>query len=292
MMNSKHILSAAALFILTNSALVMAGEATAITPEPAKSFKEMFGSGPQEEDVYRTDRLLVTATGSQKPVHLAPSVASVITADDIKAMGATTLDEALETVPGFHVEPSGTSYLTSIWSIRGIHTALNPQVLMLVNGVPFTSNFTGSRYSGYQMPVAMVSRIEVVRGPGSALYGADAYSGVVNVITKDNFEIDGSRAGVRYGSFDTVDTWAQHGGQYGGWDLALGVEWQKTQGDDDRIIDKDYLHAIGQADKSLAPGPLDTRRDLLDTHLNLRKQDWNLHLYGTLQESATGGGGA
>ncbi|MFA7383964.1 MAG: TonB-dependent receptor [Desulfurivibrionaceae bacterium] len=259
--------------------------------EELKAFAEMFGRGPQEEDVYRTDRLLLTATGSLKPIHLAPSVASVITAEDIKAMGATTLDEALETVPGFHVEPSGNSYLSSIWSIRGIHTSLNPQVLMLINGVPFTHNYTSSRPLTYQMPVAMISRIEVIRGPGSALHGADAYSGVVNVITKDNFEINGSQGGVRYGSFNSIDTWAQHGGQYGGWDLALGVEWKKSQGDNGRIIDKDYLHAIGQAAKSLAPGPLDSRHELLDTHLNLRRQDWNLHLYGTLQGGAGGGGG-
>ena len=112
------------------------------------------------------------------------------------------------------------------------------------------------------MPVAMISRIEVVRGPGSALYGADAFSGVVNVFTKDNFEINGSRGGVRYGSFDTTDAWAQHGGQYGGWDVALGVESRKTQGDDDRIIDKDSLYAIGLGNRSKAPGPLDTRHEL------------------------------
>ena len=287
-----RLVIAAALLLFPTCIPARAGQALAQATDEDKAFEAMFGQGPQEEDIYRTDRLLVTATGSQKPVYLAPSVASVITADDLKAMGATTLDEALETVPGLHVEPSGRSWLSPIWSIRGLHTSINPQVLLLVNGVPFTTNYTGSRFNGYQMPVAMISRIEVVRGPGSALHGADAYSGVVNVITKDNFEIDGATGGVRYGSFDTVDTWAQHGGQYHGWDLALGVEWQKTQGDKDRIIDKDFLHAIGQAAKSKAPGPLDTRRELLDTHLNLRKQDWNLHLYGTLQESSMGAGGA
>ncbi|MCI5122129.1 MAG: Plug domain-containing protein, partial [Candidatus Electrothrix sp. AUS4] len=77
----------------------------------------MFDQGPQEEDVYRTDRLLLTATGSLKPVHLAPSVASVITAEDIEKLGATTLDEVLETVPGLHVTPSF-AHLDSIYSIR------------------------------------------------------------------------------------------------------------------------------------------------------------------------------
>ena len=269
-----------------------AEELTAAGQEEAKSFAEMFGQGPQEEDVYRTDRLLLTATGSLKPVHLAPSVATVITAEDIKNIGATTLDEALETVPGLHVEPSGAFWFTSIWSIRGIHTSLNPQVLLLINGVPFTSSYEGSRPVAFQMPVAMISRIEVVRGPGSALHGADAFAGTVNVITKDNFEINGSETGARYGSFDTSDAWVQHGGQYRGWDVAMGLEWRKTKGDEERIIEKDYLHAIGFPALSNAPGPLDTAHELLDSHLNLRKEDWNLHLYGTLQEANGGPGGS
>ena len=62
--------------------------------EKIQEFEAMFSQpGHTEEDLYQADRLLVTATGSLKPVHLAPSVASVITAEDIERMGATTLDE-------------------------------------------------------------------------------------------------------------------------------------------------------------------------------------------------------
>ena len=293
-MRTKRALLAALLSCLSCFTVARAAESppASADPDEAKTFAEMFGPGPQEEDVYRTDRLLLTATGSLKPVHLAPSVASVITAEDIKGLGATTLDEVLESVPGLHVEPSGTSYFSSIWSIRGVHASLNPQVLLLINGVPFTWNYQGSRASTYQMPVAMISRVEVVRGPGSALYGADAFAGTVNVITKDNFEIDGTQAGARYGSFNTSDVWAQHGGQYNGWDVAFGIEHRKTSGDKDRIIERDYLHAIGAGALSNAPGYLDTANEQLDGHLMLRKGDWNLHLFGTLQEATAGPGGS
>jgi outer membrane cobalamin receptor len=234
---------------------------------------------------------VIVATGTAKPLKLAPAVATVITAKDIEAIGATSLDEILETVPGLHVVPSGT-WFSSIWSLRGIHTSVNPEVLLLINGVPFTANYTGNRSFGYRMPVSMISRVEVIRGPGSALHGADAYSGVVNVITKDNFEIDGTEMGVRAGSFDTYDGWVQHGGQYGGWDIALGVEWQKSDGDNGRIVEKDYLHAIGAAALSNAPGPVDTHYETLGTNLQIRKGDWDFHLYGQLLESAAGPGGA
>ncbi|MBI4792513.1 MAG: TonB-dependent receptor plug domain-containing protein [Deltaproteobacteria bacterium] len=112
-MDGKPLVVAAAFVCLLGGIPAMAAEElTAAGQEEAKSFAEMFGQGPQEEDVYRTDRLLLTATGSLKPVHLAPSVATVITAEDIKNIGATTLDEALETVPGLHVEPSGAQWFT------------------------------------------------------------------------------------------------------------------------------------------------------------------------------------
>jgi len=124
------------------------------------------------------------ATGSTQPLKLAPGIVSVVTAGDIERMGATSLDQVLETVPGVHVAPSGIDWFTPIWSIRGIHTSINPEVLLLINGVPYTTNFDGSRGFRFRMPVSMISRLEVIRGPGSALYGADAYSGVVNVITR------------------------------------------------------------------------------------------------------------
>ncbi len=152
--------------------------------QEAKAFEAMFPQGaPSETDVYRADQLLVTATGSLKPVRLAPSVATVITAEQIERIGAITLDQVLETVPGLHVEPNGTAFFSSTWSMRGLHTVLNPHVLFLLNSVPFEFSYTGGRPFHYNMPVAMISRVEIVRGPGSALYGADAFSGVINVIT-------------------------------------------------------------------------------------------------------------
>jgi iron complex outermembrane receptor protein len=258
--------------------------------EQQRQMEAMFPKGPQEEDVYLAQKLLVTATGSLKPVRLAPSVASVVTAEEIRAMGATSLDEVLETVPGLHVTPSGGNFFSSIWSIRGIHTSVNPEALMLLNGVPLTSNYQGSRPQLFRMPVEMISRVEVVRGPGSALHGADAFSGVINVITKDNFEIAGTQAGARVGSFDGYDGWLQHGGQYHGWDLALGMAWQKSTGDDHRIVEQDRLTLAGSP-LSNAPGPLDTKFNNLDGNLQLRRGDWDLHLYGSLQEAGAGPGG-
>ena len=101
------------------------------------------------------------ATGRQQTVDRAPSVATVITASDIRAMGATSLEQALESVPGMHVSVSSYAY-TPILSIRGIDTTYNPHVLLLINGVPMNTAFLGNRGPGWGgLPVENVERIEV-----------------------------------------------------------------------------------------------------------------------------------
>lgn len=245
-----------------------------------KEAESYFQSEFQEEDYWHTDDLLLTATGSLKPIHLAPSVATVITSEDIEKIGATTLDEILETVPGLHTLPSGLNIFSSIWSIRGIHTKINPQVLLLINGIALSHPYDGGRPNTFQMPVSMISRVEVIRGPGSAIHGSDAFAGVINVITKDNFQLDGTDVGVRYGSFDSLDTWLMHGKQYMGWDFWASLETQKSEGDHNRIVMQDYLHSIGAAAKSKAPGYLDTSYNNVQSIIGLRKNDLALNFYG------------
>ena len=249
-----------------------------------------FESEYQEEDYFRADRLLMSATGSMKPVHKAPSVATVITAEDIEKMGALTIEEALETVPGLHVATSF-SALEPIYSIRGIHTGVNPQVQMQVNGLPVTFQYQGNRPFFFYMPVETISRIEVIRGPGSAVHGADAFAGVINVVTKGGQEIDGTNVGLRYGSFDTVNTWLQHGASYQGWDVAFNLEYKTSDGDDDRIVKRDLQSALDEppplgfgTDASLAPGPLNTDYEGFHGLLSLARNDWSFNFWGFVQD--------
>lgn len=248
------------------------------------------------EELYGDEEFVSIATGSSKPIYKAPAVASVITAGQIKAMGARTLDEALETVPGLHVVPSSLNRLNSIYSIRGIHTGDNPQVLMLMNGIPFPLLNNGGRPNFFRLPVSAISRIEVMRGPGSAVYGADAFSGVINIITKGADEINGTEAGARYGSFKSRDLWLQHGSHYGELGVMFSLEWQKSEGDRDRIINSDLQTTFDQlfsTNASHAPGPLETRYDVLDLHLEFDFGDWKLrNWYWRQQDAGVGAGGA
>lgn len=125
----------------------------------------------------------VTASASQTDVKDAPASITVLSAEDIKRIPATDLNEVLRRVPGLSqgTSPDGG---TSI-QIRGL-----PQeyTLILVDGVRTgSSSETFDRYTRNELnwiPVESIERIEVVRGPMSSLYGSDAMGGVINIITK------------------------------------------------------------------------------------------------------------
>lgn len=233
----------------------------------------------EEEDLAQAygDRDFVSiATGSRQPVSRAPAVATVITADDIANMGATDLDEVLEAVPGLHVARE-TQGFAPVYVIRGIHLGFNPQVLMLVNGIPLTSVYTGNRGGGWGgYPVDNIARVEVIRGPGSALYGADAFSGVINIITKTADDVDGTRVGVRAGSFDTRDAWVLHGGSWGPLTVAAYLRAGSTDGSG-RLVRADAQtgrDALLGTSASLAPGPINNQRDFIDAALDLSLEKW------------------
>jgi len=205
--------------------------------------------------VYGDQRNVSIATGAKQPLRRAPAVATVITAEAIAAMGATDLDEVLETVAGLHVARSANIY-SPLYVIRVIYSQFTPQTLVLQNGVPMTTMFVGNKgnvWSGY--PVDHIARIEVIRGPGSALYGADAFSGLINIITKTAADTPGTQVGVRGGSFKTWDSWVQHGGKLGPVDVAAYLRVGSTDGFKS-IITRD----AGQPAVTLAPGPVNTGR--------------------------------
>ncbi|MHB0926638.1 MAG: TonB-dependent receptor plug domain-containing protein [Gallionellaceae bacterium] len=249
-------------------------------------------AAPQSEEeelalAYGDKSFVSIATGTRQPIARAPSVATVVTAEDIAAIGAADLDEVLETVPGLHVARSGAAY-NPIYTIRGIHTQYNPQVLMLVNGIPITGVYTGNRSQIWGgMPVENIARIEVIRGPGSALYGADAFSGVINIITSTATDLDGTQLGLRAGSFNSRDAWMQHGGTWGGLDIAAYLRVGTTDGQQ-RVIAADTLAG---SPASLAPGPVNLGRDAIDGRLDLARDQWRLRAgYQQRDNVGTGAG--
>lgn len=216
------------------------------------------------------------ATGSRQAVRRAPAVATVITAEEIAAMGATDIDQVLETVPGLHVARAA-SMGASLYVMRGVYGQNAPQVLMLQNGIPVTVAISGNKGNLWGgLPVENIARIEVIRGPGSALYGADAFAGVINVITKTAAEVNGTQFGVRAGSFDARDGWVQHGGSLGSLAVAGFLRLGATDGFK-RTVEADAQSRNDRnfgTQASLAPGSVNTGLSAIDGSLDLAYGKW------------------
>lgn len=207
------------------------------------------------------------ATGSQKTLSEAPAVASVITAQQIRNMGARNLAEVLETVPGLHVSRSTFLYGPK-FIFRGITSTVAPQALLLVDGVSLKSAFDGDSNNIWgEYPIQSIARIEVLRGPGSALYGADAFSGVINIITKKYEDIQTNEVGVSFGSFDTLNTWTNLAFEMGDFKSALSVEYMGSDGHKEEITD-----GLG------VTGPVNVAYQNTDVFFNTSNRNWQIQL--------------
>lgn len=219
------------------------------------------------------------ATGTQTPLDKAASTVTVISSEDIAAMGAIDLDEILETVPGLHVSRNPLTY-TAKYTVRGITSTYTPQTLVLINGIPISSLYVGHPslvWGG--MPVKAIHRVEVIRGPGSALYGADAYAGVINIITKGASDTS-NEAGITGGSHNTKAGWVSYANTDSSIDIGFTLEYSETDGFSETVEAdaQTLLDSLSGTSASLAPGEVNTGKDALDIRLEVSQPDWMLRL--------------
>lgn len=131
----------------------------------------------------------------------APATVSVVTADDIRLFGYRNLAEVLSGMRGLHVTYDRSYHYLGT---RGFATPgdYNTRVLLLVNGVRFNDNVYDQAAIGTDFPIDLdlVDRVEFVAGPGSAVYGANAFFGVINVITRDGRQLAGPQVSAEAGS--------------------------------------------------------------------------------------------
>ncbi len=133
----------------------------------------------------------------------APASISVVSSDEIKKYGHRTLGDVLQSVQGFHVSYDR-NY--SFLGTRGINLGdFNSRVLLLVNGHRVNNNLTDGAFvdTAFILDVDLIDHVEVIRGPGSVLYGNNAFFGVINVVTRTGRQFNGAEASAEYAEFDT-----------------------------------------------------------------------------------------
>ena len=171
-----------------------------------------------------TETLIVSAAQIDQPLSRTADSVTVIAGDDLRARQITSLGAALTTVPGFSVARSGgPGTLTSLFP-RGGESDFT---LILVDGI--RANAFGGGIDLAQVPLSDVERIEVVRGPQSALYGADAIGGVVHVITRHG-GAPSAHAQIETGSRATRRALASTTGEMRAWRWQAGADYFEDQG--------------------------------------------------------------
>ena len=184
----------------------------------------------QNDDLFEffaAEAQVITASRRPQAILQAPATVYVVTAEDIEASGAHNLWDALRSVPGVDVMSSRTSY--GEVSIRGLNKAFNNRTLVLVDGRSVL-NGDQDRINWTSLPVLLeeIERIEVVEGPASALYGANAISGVINIITKTPQQTQGAQLNYTVGERRTHLGSLLYSGRQQKLDYRLGLGWRTT----------------------------------------------------------------
>lgn len=156
------------------------------------------------EDVLFLDPTEVLgASKYQQQISQAPAAVTVITATEIEDYGYETLGDILESVPGFyyyHTRRNG------VLGVRGFprQSGYVQHVLFLIDGQPLNDGVSGGMEldEAAVIDVSQIERLEIIRGPGSSLYGANAFFGVINILTKRGRDIQGIKGSLEYGSFE------------------------------------------------------------------------------------------
>ncbi|AUM11999.1 TonB-dependent receptor plug domain-containing protein [Ketobacter alkanivorans] len=178
----------------------------------------------------QAEQYVTAATKTRERVDKSGSTVTVITREQLQQMGARSLMDALKHVPGLGVNQINVG-VTSL-EVRGVKTDFSEKVLFLINGHPINNNLVngGALLSRHDMPVRDIQVIEVVRGPGSALYGANAFVAVINIVTQSGEDLAGSQVHLATGSFDTTELNLAQGATSQNWDYALNLNAYNTDG--------------------------------------------------------------
>ena len=220
-----------------------------------------------EEFFYAEEEVEIASLKPQR-VEEAPGIVSVITAQQIKDMGARDLNDVLRMLPGFQL--SINPWYAQSYGVRAIKQQHNTRVLFMMDGVPLNETYWGQSCMNWgDMPLNNVKRIEIIRGPGSALYGTYAFLAVINIITNNADDIDGVELSAGGGSWNTQRHYLLAGKKSGDFSISGYVDYRRSDGYDNYFIQSDFMTLLYSyvpflPSASMAPGkikvPLDSRR--------------------------------
>jgi iron complex outermembrane receptor protein len=163
----------------------------------------------------------------------APASVTVVTADEIKKYGDRTLADVLQSVQGFNVSYDR-NY--AFLGVRGLSLGdFNDRILLLVDGHRVNNDYNDGAAIGtdFILDVDLIDHVEVIRGPGSVLYGNNAFLGVINVVTRRGQQLNGLETSAEYGSFNAYKLRGTYGKLFtNGVELLLSGTYYDSSGQD------------------------------------------------------------
>ena len=157
---------------------------------------------------------VISVSKTEQTLSRTASAVFVITAEDIQRSGATNIPDVLRMVPGVDVAQINAN--TWAVSARGFNGRFSNELLVLVDGrTVYTPTFGGVLWDTLDLPLEDIQRIEVIRGPGGTIWGANAVNGVINIITQEARETRGGMVVAGGGNVDQGFGTAQYGSELG-----------------------------------------------------------------------------
>lgn len=198
---------------------------------PAAIFANPFSTTLEDEALWLKDEtFVISASRVKENIKKSSATITVIDEDTINKMGANTLLDVLRIVPGLGVSQSNI-YVDKI-NVRGIDTWFSEKVLLLLDGHSLNSDLLngGAASTFTNFPLEHIQRIEIIRGPASALYGENAFMALINIITKEAKDIDGIHVSAKSGSYNTKAANLLFGHMYENLDVTANVNYRDTDG--------------------------------------------------------------
>lgn len=194
-----------------------------------------------ELDFFAELPVVLHATRLSQPVADTPASITILDQTLIRASTASTIPELLRYVAGFQVAyPSGSEATATYHGAADQHSR-SMQVLIDGRSV-YNQIFGGIRWDLLALTIEDIDRIEVIRGPNAAAYGANAFFGVINIVTKEPMKFPGTSVRADAGSRETLRTHARHAGGSGAIDYSLSAYYEQGDGFDSQNDDFHAAH--------------------------------------------------
>ncbi len=219
-----------------------------------------------EMDFFAELPVVLHATRLSQPVADTPASITILDQALIRASTASTVPELLRFVAGFQVGyPSGSEATVTYHGVADQHSR-SMQVLIDGRSV-YSQMFGGIRWDLLPLTIEDIDRIEVIRGPNAAAYGANAFFAVINIITKEPLKFPGTSLRFDAGSRDTLRAHLRHAGESGALDYSLSAYYEQGDGFDSQDDDFTARHAHLQGSLRL------NTTDALEFGLSFRDAD-------------------